>query len=218
MVHVHALVDAARNQTAAEPAAKECNQKAGNVRNEAGRCRGLGVDLRVATGTDHVRRLGSNRNHRCDDGRPLWLGYVRHEGAGRGNATDGLCIAGRSRLGRYEAVRRGGLLAHLGIGFPFRWWPMAAAADGSLSLTVCCCKNPLSALCPSLLTRTRTFPTWNLLHNARTRIGQYRTGPRSFTQFSPNPEDPDSATQRTTDGCLLTIGSICFASSVSVCV
>lgn len=93
---------------------KKCNQKAGNVRDEAGRRGGLGVDLRVAAGTDHVRRLGANGNHGGDDGRPRWLGHVRHEGTSRGNATDGLCIAGRSRLGRYETVRRRGFLAHSG--------------------------------------------------------------------------------------------------------
>lgn len=36
MMHVHALVDAARNQATAEPAAEERNQKARNVRDEAG--------------------------------------------------------------------------------------------------------------------------------------------------------------------------------------
>lgn len=36
MMHVHALVNAARDQTATEPAAKECNQKARNVGDEAG--------------------------------------------------------------------------------------------------------------------------------------------------------------------------------------
>lgn len=122
VMHVHALVDAARNQTAAEPATKKCNQKAGNVRDEAGRRGGLGVDLRVAAGTDHVRRLGANGNHGGDDGRPRWLGHVRHEGTSRGNATDGLCIAGWSRLGWYETVRRRGFLAHFRIGIPFRWW------------------------------------------------------------------------------------------------
>lgn len=132
MMHVHALVDATRNQATAEPATKKCNQKTRNVRNEAGRRRGLGVDFRVATGTDHVRRLGSNRNHRRDDGRPRWLGHVRHERTSRRNATDGLCVAGRSRLRRYETVRRWGFLAHLGIGFPFRRW------QWQLLMVLCC--------------------------------------------------------------------------------
>lgn len=160
MMHVHALVDAARDQTATEPAAKECNQKARNVGDEAGRRRGLGVDLRVATGTDHVRRLRSNRNHCRDDGRSRRLGHVRYEGTCRGNATDGLRVAGWGRLGRYETVRRRGLLAHLGIGFPFRWWPVAAA-DGALSLTDGGLQQEYAFCFASFTTdtRTRTFPT-----------------------------------------------------------
>lgn len=161
VMHVHALVDAARNQTAAKPAAKQRNQKAGNVRNEARRRGGLGVDLRVAAWTDHVRRLGSNRNHGGDDGRSRWLGHVRDEGTGRRNATDGLCIAGWCRLRRYETVRRWSSFAHLGIGFPFRWW-----RRWQLLMVRCpwlyCSKNPLSAS----MTRTKTSPTWNLLYNA----------------------------------------------------
>lgn len=119
MMHVHAFVDAARNQAAAEPAAEERNQKARNVRDEAGRRRGLGVDLGVAAGTDHVGRLGPNGHDGRDDGRPRWLGHVRNEGTGRWDAADGLCIAGRCRRGRNESVRWRGFLAHLGIGFPF---------------------------------------------------------------------------------------------------
>lgn len=119
MMHVHALVDAARNQATAEPAAEERNQKARNVRDEAGRSGRLSVDLGVATGTDHVRRLGSYWDDGRDDGRPRWLGHVRNEGTGRRDATDGLCIAGWGRRGRNETVRWWGFLAHLGIGFPF---------------------------------------------------------------------------------------------------
>lgn len=118
-MHVHALVDAARNQATAEPATKERNQKARNVRDEAGRSGRLGVDLGVATRADHVRCLGSYRHDRRDDGRPRWLGHVRNEGTSRRDATDGLCIAGRGRRGRNESVRWWGFLAHLGIGFPF---------------------------------------------------------------------------------------------------
>lgn len=119
MMHVHALVDAARNQATAEPATKERNQKARNVRDEAGRSGRLGVDLGVATGTDHVRCLGSYGDDRRDDGRPRWLGHVRNKGTGRRNATDGLRITGWGRRGRNESVRWWGFLAHLGIGFPF---------------------------------------------------------------------------------------------------
>lgn len=119
VMHVHALVDAARNQTAAEPAPKKRNQKARNVRNQSRRSGGLRVDLGVATRTDHVRRLGSDRDHGGDDGRSRRLGCARRERTCRRNATDGLCIAGRCRLGRDETVRRGSFLAHLGIGFPF---------------------------------------------------------------------------------------------------
>lgn len=119
MMYVHALVDAARNQATAEPAAKERNQKARHVRDEAGRSGGLGVDLGVAAGTDHVRCLRTNWDDGRDDGRSRWLGHVRNEGTGRRNATDGLCIAGWGRRGRNETVRWRGFLAHLGIGFPF---------------------------------------------------------------------------------------------------
>lgn len=119
MMHIHALVDAARNQATAEPAAEKRNQKARNVGDEAGRSGGLGVDLGVTAGTDHVRRLGAHRNDGRDDGRSRWLGHIRHEGTGRRDTTDGLCIAGRRRWRRNETVRWWSFLAHFGIGFPF---------------------------------------------------------------------------------------------------
>lgn len=149
VMHVHALVDAARNQTAAEPAAEKCNQKARNVCDKPWRGGGLGVYLGVTARADHVRRLGSNRNDRCNYGRPRGLGHVRNEGTGRRNATDGLCIAGRSRRGRDETVRWRGFLAHLGIGFPF--WQLLVDVLGFR------CKNPLSGD----LQVTRTFPTYS---------------------------------------------------------
>lgn len=188
MMHVHALVDAARNQATAEPAAKERNQKARNVRDEAGRSGRLRVDLGVATGTDHVRRLGSYWDDGRDDGWPRWLGHVRDEGTGRRDATDGLCIAGWGRRGRNETVRWWGFLAHLGIGFPFRRWQLLF-----LMVLLCpwfYCKNPLSGGLQLTRTRTRTYST-----TPTRRIGQERTpdsnNPQSFTQFSPTPPDPE---------------------------
>lgn len=118
VMYVHTLVDAAWNQTASKPATEQCDEKSGNVCNQTGRSRGLGIDFGMAAGTDHVRRSRSNRNDRGNDGWPVLLWHVRNEGTGRRNASHGLCVAGWSRRWRHrEPVGRWWrlLLAHYEI-------------------------------------------------------------------------------------------------------
>lgn len=68
VVHVHALIDATWNKTASQPAAKKSNQKSGNVGNQTGGSCGLGDNLGMATGADHVRGSRSNRDDCGYDG------------------------------------------------------------------------------------------------------------------------------------------------------
>lgn len=97
VMHVHTLVNTARNQTTSQPAAEKCNQKTGNVCNQTRRGCGLGIDFGVAAGTDHVRGSWSDRDDRGNDGRTILLWNVRYEWAGRRDASHGLCVAGRGR-------------------------------------------------------------------------------------------------------------------------
>lgn len=107
VMNVHTLVDATWNQTAPKPAAKQCDQKTGNVSNQTRRGCGLGIDFGMAAGTDHVCGCWSDRDHRGNDGRSILLWNVRYKRAGGWNATNCLCVAGWSRWGWHrKTVRR----------------------------------------------------------------------------------------------------------------
>lgn len=67
MAHIHALIDAAWNQTAAQPTAEKCNQKSRHPCNDARRCGRFRVDLTAATWTDGVRRVRSKRHDGGDN-------------------------------------------------------------------------------------------------------------------------------------------------------
>lgn len=83
------------------------DHKTGHVRNQAGLGARVRVHLRVAAGTDHVRRLRTNWHDRGHDARTTG-GRLRRrrERTGRRHAADRLRVAGRRRRWRHEAVRR----------------------------------------------------------------------------------------------------------------
>lgn len=118
VMYVHALVDAARNQAAPKPAAKQSDQKARNISDQTGRRFGLCVNLGMAAGADHVRCLWSNRDDRCYDGRCGRLMNCGREWTSRWDPSHGLCVAGWGRCLGYEAINWRGLFFHLEI-YPF---------------------------------------------------------------------------------------------------
>lgn len=93
---------------------KQSDQKAGNVSDKTGGSCRLGVDLGMATGTDHVRWGRPNRDDCGDDGwATALLRDVGRKGTGRRYTSDGLCVTGRSRLrGHRETVRWRSLFTH----------------------------------------------------------------------------------------------------------
>lgn len=112
VMYIHALVDAARNQAAPKPAAKESDQKTRNISDQTGRGFGLRVNLGMAAGADHVRCLWSNRDDGGYDGRSGRLLNCGREWTGRGDPSHCLCVTGWGRRLGYESINWWGLFVH----------------------------------------------------------------------------------------------------------
>uniref|UniRef100_A0A6B2EJ39 Secreted protein n=1 Tax=Phlebotomus kandelakii TaxID=1109342 RepID=A0A6B2EJ39_9DIPT len=103
VMYIHALVNAARNQAAAQPASEECNHEATEVGDGSWLRAGLRVDLGVTCWADHVGGVGPDW-HNCRHNGRGHSGRLGREGAHRGHSADRLSIAGRSTGWRNETV------------------------------------------------------------------------------------------------------------------